>query len=152
MPTDPDRPAYEQLLATYGALLGTAAWALRRRGRPLAVPSPTDTALIGVAVFKLSRLVTKEKVLRPVREPFVESVERGAGSEVNSRPVRRGFRGAVGELLTCPFCISVWMSTGFVVMYAVAPTAARLVASAATADAVADVSQYAYTRLRASAE
>ena len=144
-----DRPAYEQLLATYGVLVGAAAFALRRRDRPLAVPSPADTALIGVAVFKLSRLVTKEKVLQPVREPFIEEVEHGAGSELNSQPARRGLRGAIGELLTCPFCISVWLSTALVTLFAVAPQAARLVASAASATAVADASQYAFARLRA---
>ena len=147
-----DRPAYEQLLATYGALVGTAAFALHRRGRTLAVPTPSDTALIGVAVFKLSRLVTKEKVLQPVREPFVEEVEGGAGSELNSRPASQGLRGAVGELLTCPFCISVWIATALVLLSAVAPRAARLVASGASATAVADASQYAFAALRAQAE
>jgi hypothetical protein len=147
-----DRPAYEQLLATYTALVGAAAWVLWRRGRPIAVPPPSETAVMGVAIFKLSRLVTKEKVLRPVREPFVEDVEPGAGSELNSKPARRGLKGAVGELLTCPFCISVWISTALMVLYAVAPRAARLVASAAAATAVADVSQYGFARLRSGAD
>jgi hypothetical protein len=147
-----DRPAYEQLLAVYAGLVGAGAWALRRSGRPLSVPPPAETAVMGVAVFKLSRLITKERVTQPLREPFVESVERGAGSELNARPARQGLRGAVGELLTCPFCISVWLSTALVLLYAVAPRATRLVASAATVSAVADFSQYGFARARSGAE
>jgi hypothetical protein len=147
-----DRPAYEALLATYGALVTAAAWGLHRSGRRLAVPSPADTVLLGTAVFKLSRIVTKEKVLRPVRDPFVEEVEPGAGSELNSTPAGRGVRGAVGELLTCPFCISVWLSTALVLLFAVAPRATRLIASTASTAAVADAAQYGFAALRSGAE
>ncbi|MDP1818763.1 MAG: DUF1360 domain-containing protein [Acidimicrobiales bacterium] len=143
-----ERPKYEPLLATYVTAAGLATLALRASGRRLAVPQPQDTLLLGIATFKLSRLLTKEKVLAPFREPFVEEAEPGDGSELNSKPAPTGVRGAIGELLTCPFCLSVWIATALTVLYAIAPRAARLVASGAAAVTVADVSQYGYTGLR----
>ena len=146
------RASYGPLLAAYAGLAGTSTLALRRRGRRVAVPGPTDVVLLGLATFKLSRLVTKEKVMAPVREPFVEQVEPGAGNEVNSTPGGRGVRRAVGELLTCPFCISVWIATVLTVAFAVVPRAARLAASGLAAVVVADTSQYAYSGLRKAAD
>jgi hypothetical protein len=142
--------------ASYGPLLiGYAAMALAlllgaRRFGPSSPPRPTasDVALIGMGTFKLSRLFAKEKVLQPVRAPFVEDVEPGADSEVNCAPAGTGLRRAVGELLTCPFCISVWIATIFVAAFAVVPRAVRLVGAGLTAVVVADTSQHLYTAVR----
>jgi Protein of unknown function (DUF1360) len=104
--------------------------------------------LLGLGTFKLSRLVTKEKVLQPVREPFVEHTSTGAGSEVESEPSGSGVRRAVGELLTCPFCISVWIATVLIAAFSIAPRAARLAAAGLAAVVVADTTQYAYSAFR----
>lgn len=152
MPSQRKTASYGPVLLAYAALAGMSAAGLRRRGRRVAVPAPTDVVLLGLATFKLSRIVTKEKVLEPVREPFVESVSPGSGSEVNSRPAGTGVRRAVGELLTCPFCVSLWIATVLTVAFAVVPRAARLVASALAAVVIADTSQYAYSGLRRVAE
>jgi hypothetical protein len=121
-----------------------------RRKRPGSLPHPTagDVALLGVATFKLSRLIAKEKVLSPVRQPFVERSEAGAGSELNSHPAGTGVRRALGELLTCPFCLSVWIATVLTASYALAPGATRLILAGLGAVAVADASQYGYAGLR----
>ena len=100
-------------------------------------------AFLGLATFRLSRLVTKDRVLRPLREPFVTEVEPGADAEVNSTPASSGLRGATGELLTCPFCVSVWIATALVVGFAAAPRATRLLAAGGSAVALADVAQHA---------
>jgi hypothetical protein len=141
--------SYGPLLAAYGAVATVFALLARRLG-PSRTPRPelSDALLIGLGTFKLSRLVTKEKVLQPLREPFVESTEPGADSEVNSSPGGTGVHRAVGELLTCPFCISVWIATVFVGAFAVAPRAVRLIASGLAAVVVADATQHAYTGLR----
>jgi len=145
------RVSYGPLLAVYAGGLAVAAGALRLTRRRLPEPRPADVLLIGAATFKLSRLVTKDKVLQPVREPFVARTSPGEGSEVNSAPAGTGTRRAVGELLTCPFCISVWIASGLTVAYAVAPRATRLLAAGLTEMAIADAAQYGYAALRRSA-
>ena len=148
--SQPKPAAYLPLLGAYAAFSGAMAFAVRRTR--MSEPQPADVVLLGVATFKLSRLVAKDKVMQPVREPFVESVEPGAGAELNSRPAGTGVRRALGELLTCPFCLSVWIATALTAMFAVSPRAARLVASGLAAVAVADSSQYAYSGLRRATE
>lgn len=109
-----NKPAasYGPLIAAYAAVASLAAGLVRWRGRPLPRPTAGDVLLIGAAVFRLSRLVTKDKVLQPLRRPFVERSDPGAAGEVNSQPTGSGLRRAVGELLTCPFCTSMWLATG----------------------------------------
>ena len=64
---------------------------VRRRGISACGRRSTATArCIAVAAFKLSRLVTKDKVTGFVRAPFTEFVEEGDGAEVNEAPARRG--------------------------------------------------------------
>lgn len=144
--------SYTPLLAAYVAVVATLVGVARRvRGPDLPQPTSSDVVLLGVATFKLSRLLTKEKVTQPLREPFVERTEPGDGSEVNCEPAGTGIRRSVGELLTCPFCISVWFATAFTAVFSMAPRVARLVAGGLTAAVVADVSQYAYAGARKAA-
>jgi len=50
-----------------------------------------------------------------------------------------GVKHAVGELLTCPFCLAQWVGTAFVFGYATAPRATRLAALTMTTVAGSDV-------------
>ncbi len=145
-------PSYVPIIAAYGSAVGTAALAIRLSRRRIAVPDLRDVLLLGVGTFKLSRLIAKDKVMQPVREPFVRSTEPGDGAEVNSEPGGAGTRRALGELLTCPFCVSVWVATALSVAFAVAPRATRLVAGGLGAMALADVGQYGFSSFRAVAE
>jgi uncharacterized protein DUF1360 len=145
---DDQSVSYTPLLAVYAGGVAVAAGVLRLTRRRLPDPRLTDVLLIGAATFKLSRLVTKDKVLQPVRRPFVARTEPGEGPEVNSEPAGTGVRRAVGELLTCPFCMSVWIAGAMTVGYALAPRATRLVAAGLTEMAIADGAQYAYAQLR----
>jgi hypothetical protein len=141
--------SYGLLLTAYGAMSSVLVIVVRQLGPPRAPrPGLSDAVLMGLGTFKLSRLVTKDKVLQPLRAPFVESAKPGRGSEINSQPAGTGLRRALGEVLTCPFCVSVWIATVFVAAFAVAPRAARLVASGLAAAAVADTSQYAYSGIQ----
>src|SRR5688500_13510715 len=146
--------SYGPLLAAYLALASALAFAVRRSARHgggLTRPRISDVLLVGLGTFKLSRLVTKEKVLQPVREPFVVETEPAEGSEVNNEPAGTGIRRALGELLTCPFCMSMWIAPVFTAAFTMAPRAARVIASGLAAVVIADASQYAYTGLRKAA-
>jgi hypothetical protein len=141
---------YAMLFATYATATGLGVLTgVRRRGVPR--PTLTDGALLAVAAFKLSRLVTKDKVTGFVRAPFTEFVEEGDGAEVNEAPRGDGLRHAIGELLTCPFCFNQWAATGLAVAWLHAPRATRDVNALLAASAAADVLHVAWTKLESQA-
>src|SRR5688500_3590115 len=117
-----DHPTFGHatLLATYSAGVVLAGTYLGRRRRPLAMPGPSDLALLGLATFKLSRLMTRERVTRPLRAPFTEGEPAPEGDGVVEAPAGGQLRRAVGELLTCPFCASVWVGTAATLAFAAA--------------------------------
>ena len=147
---DPERLAgYAALIGVYSAGIAGFGLYLRASGRrlPRRIP-PTDVALLGVATFKLSRLVSRSSVTGVVRAPFTRRKGRLKGPEVQDLPRGRGMRRSVGELLTCPFCIAQWLGTLLVGSYAVAPDGTRMAATALSAVAVADVLQYGHAALQ----
>ncbi|HXV57493.1 MAG TPA: DUF1360 domain-containing protein, partial [Gaiellaceae bacterium] len=76
--------------------------------------------------------------------PFTEYEEKGAPAEVEERPRGEGARRAVGELVSCPYCLDQWVASGFAVGAVFAPRASRLVAGVFAVVAVADFLQLAY--------
>ena len=63
-----------------------------------------------------------------------------------------GMRHAVGELITCPFCVSQWIATSLTVGILVAPRPTRVVASVFAAVAGSDFLQFAYAAAEQAAE
>ncbi|HUB72716.1 MAG TPA: DUF1360 domain-containing protein [Solirubrobacteraceae bacterium] len=144
----PPLAAYGSFIALFGTLAaGFAAW-LWRSGRTLPERLDTrDLLLVSIAAHKLARLITKDRVTSAVRAPFT-SFEHDAGpAEVEERARGRGLRRALGEVLTCPYCLDLWISAAFTAGFVVAPRAARWSASAVSALFGADVLQIAYKRL-----
>lgn len=144
-----DRPlgSLAVISATYASLVAVGAW--RLRGKPL--PEHVnfgDVAVLSVATHKLSRIVAKESVTAPLRAPFTE-LQGGAGAgEIHERVRGTGLRKAIGELVTCPFCLSVWVATALAFGYVLAPRLTRLTAMVLTAVTGADMLQFAYVRLK----
>ncbi|HEY8431132.1 MAG TPA: DUF1360 domain-containing protein [Sandaracinaceae bacterium] len=105
-----------------GALLGD------RRRVPLA-----DLLVLGTATHEISRIVSKERVTRTIRKPFVEVMPDG-----HEEPFDHGPRRALGELLTCPYCIAPWIALALGTAYRLAPSATRTYASVMSIAAVSD--------------
>jgi hypothetical protein len=149
-PAAPERPlgSYAVLSAVFlSAAGGFAAW-LARSGRDLPERvSVADMALLAVATQKASRLLTKDRVTAAVRAPFTHFQEDGGPSEVEERARGTGLRRAVGELLTCPFCLSLWIAAAFTAALIVAPRQTRWLASVLVTVAGSDALQIAYVRL-----
>ncbi|HEX5762668.1 MAG TPA: DUF1360 domain-containing protein [Solirubrobacterales bacterium] len=143
-----ERPPLLSYLATMGIFNGVFAAALlvaKRSGRELPERVElTDVALIGVASHKLSRLVSKEKVTAPLRAPFTELEGRGGPAELEERSRGEGPRKVVGELLTCPFCLSLWIVAGFSLGLLFVPRLTRFLAAVFSAMGIADFLQVAY--------
>src|SRR3954451_21002515 len=140
-------------MGVYVGLVGTAAAAIRASGKELPTRIPLgDAVLLTVGTFRLARRIAKDPVTAPVRAPFVSY--RGTSGEAEvAEQVREhgGVKHAVGELLTCPFCMAQWVGTGFVLGYVTAPRAPRLAALTMTMVAGSDVLQFIYDAIQSGA-
>jgi hypothetical protein len=133
-------------MGVYLGLVSAGAAAVRAGGRELPDRIPLgDAALLTLATFRLSRRIAKDPVTSPLRAPFTR-FEGASGHAEVAEEVREhgGAKHAVGELLTCPFCLAQWVATGLVFGYATAPRATRLAALAMTMVAGSDVLQFVY--------
>jgi len=138
---------YGALVLAFNASLVGFLVAAERRGRLPERYAPGDVALLAVASFKLSRLITKDRVTSVIRAPFTRFQEDVGHGEVAEAARGTGLRRALGELLVCDFCLAQWTAAGFVGLFAVAPRPARTLSAMWTAHAAADVLQVGYTRL-----
>src|SRR5829696_8811529 len=133
-------------MGVYLGLVSAGAAAVRASGLQLPdrIP-PGDAALLAVATFRLARRIAKDPVTAPLRAPFT-SFQGPSGHAEVAEEVREhgGVKHAVGELLTCPFCLAQWVATGLVFGYATAPRATRLAALTMTMVAGSDILQFVY--------
>ncbi|MPQ96981.1 DUF1360 domain-containing protein [Modestobacter sp. I12A-02628] len=133
-------------MGVYLGLVSAAAGAIRVSGRELPTRIPlADAVLLTVGTFRLARRIAKDPVTSPLRAPFT-SYQGTSGEAEIAEEVREhgGVKHAVGELLTCPFCLAQWVGTGFVLGYVTAPRATRLAALTMTMVAGSDVLQFVY--------
>ena len=137
-------------MGVYLSLVTAGAAAVRASGRELPDRIPLgDAVLLTLATFRLARRIAKDPVTAPVRAPFTTFQGPSGHAEV-AEEVREhgGVKHAVGELLTCPFCLAQWVGTGFVFGYATAPRATRLAALTMTTVAGSDVLQFVYDAIQ----
>jgi hypothetical protein len=145
-----DLAGFSGSMATYAALVTSALAAGRAGGQELPERYAAGDLLLGaVATHKLARLLAKGGVTSPLRAPFTRFEEAAGSSEhVEEAFAGHGVRHTVGELLTCPFCLAVWLGTAYVGGLAVAPRATRAVGAVMSVVAGSDFLQHAYARLR----
>jgi len=98
-----------------------------------------------VATHKLSRIIAKDPVTSPLRVPFT-TFEGTSGPAELAEDVRSGSgrKKTIGELVSCPFCLGMWVSTGFTAGHVFAPRATRLAVTTLAALAGSDFLQFAY--------
>ncbi|HEX2133598.1 MAG TPA: DUF1360 domain-containing protein [Actinophytocola sp.] len=150
---DKDRPlgGYVAVMGCYAAFLGV----LTGVGRALGIRLPErigvqDTVLLCLATHKASRLLSKDAVTSPLRAPFTRYEEPAGEGEVNESVRGTGARHAIGELVSCPFCLGVWISSGLTAGMVLAPRATRVVLTGLTAVAGSDAIQLLYDRAKPS--
>ena len=149
---DEARPlrGYLTTMTTFGGVIAGLTALHRALGRPPPERvSTSDVVLISIATHKLSRILAKDAVTSPLRAPFTRYQAPAGAAELNE-VVRHsgGVRHAVGELVTCPFCMAAWVATGLTAGLAFAPRFTRLVATAGTAVAAADFLHLAYDAVK----
>lgn len=147
-----DRPlgGYVALLGAYGAIVGAGAGLVRWRGARLPERfSSSDLALMAVATYKISRIVTKDPVTSPVRAPVTRFEGPTGAGEISDSVRGSGLRHALGELLTCPFCIGQWIVTVLAFSMVISPRVTRFAASLFVTLTGSDLLQLAYSKAQA---
>nr|WP_173745364.1 DUF1360 domain-containing protein [Actinoplanes sp. TFC3] len=146
---------YVAMMGTFGALAAGVTTAAKLTGRPVPDrPATADVVLVSIATHKLSRLIAKDSITSPLRAPFTRYSEPAGSGEINEEVRDEGssLRHSVGELVSCPFCLAVWVATGLTTGLVFAPRVTRLAATVFTATAVSDFLQMAYSMAKEAAE
>ena len=143
---DEDRPlaSYTAFIAAYTGFVATALTVAQRTGRTRRRLSAGDLALLVVATFQMSRLLSKDSIASPLRAPFTRYESPGPPGESVESPRGGGLRHALGELVACPFCLSQWIATFFVFGFVFFPLPTRWVATILCARAGSDFLQFAH--------
>ncbi|HET7271356.1 MAG TPA: DUF1360 domain-containing protein [Rubrobacter sp.] len=142
-------------LLSYGVLAGifTLVFAVfllvaRVTGRP--IPERVDArdiALLGMATHKVSLVGSQDAITSPLRAPFTELREKESPKKIDEKPRGEGLRKSVGELLTCKFCLSVWIASFFTYGLVLVPRITRLVAGVFAVVTVSDHLHQVYKTL-----
>ncbi len=89
----------------------------------------------------------------PLRAPFTRYEGSAGPAEVSEDVREQGqLRHSLGELLTCPFCLDMWVATVFTIGLVFAPRFTRLAAGTFTVLTGADFLQLAYAMAQQSAQ
>ena len=145
----------EQRLYSYATLMGLfnlifAVFLLLVKGTGRALPERVDTkdlALLGVATHKLSLIGAQDAVTSPLRAPFTELQEKESPKSLDEKPRGKGLRRSVGELLTCQFCLGMWVASLFTYGLVLAPRVTRLIATVFTVVTISDHLHQTYKAL-----
>jgi len=146
MPDDrPPYRAYASIVGTFVAGLGAVSGIAAARKQPVQEFRTIDLAMLGLATFKASRTLARDKVTSFVREPFVEGqAYDGTGEEpVHDTELRQ----ALGELVTCTRCVGTWIGASLASLTILAPRTGRLMTSVLAAGAVNDWLQAGFSAL-----
>jgi hypothetical protein len=102
---------YAILVGLFTVAFGSALAASAKDEDELPELKWSDLVLLGVATHKLSRIVTKDVVTSPFRAPFVEFKKDAGAGEVEEEARGEGLQEAVGDLITCPYCMAPWIAS-----------------------------------------
>ena len=137
-----ERPPYHAYAGLVGTFLAGLALA-SRASHPERELRAVDLVALGLATFKASRTLSRDKVASFLREPFVEE-EAYDGHE---HPAGTGVRRAVGELVTCTRCVGTWVAASLAASLTVTPRFGRLLVWTLDAAAVNDFLQAGFVAL-----
>lgn len=76
--------------------------------------------VLGLAAFRLTRLIVFDKIMEPFRRPFfseIEEKDEQGKVEIYLIPKEKGIRRWIGELLSCYWCTGFWVSLGLTFLY-----------------------------------
>jgi hypothetical protein len=143
----PDEPrplrGYAALAFVFNGAVAAYAVSYARSGRKLPNRIPlSDLFLLAAGTYKLSRLLSKDKVTSFLRAPFTRyQGEEDRPTEISEQPRGSGLQRSIGQLLVCPYCLAQWVAAGFLATYLRQPRIARATAALFTIVAASDLLQ-----------
>lgn len=138
---------YATLAAVFTVTLGTALIHVSRTRRVARIGAG-DVLLLGLATHQLSTIVAKDRVLAPFRAPFVKYEESAGAGELTESSRGEGLRKAIGDLVTCPYCMAPWVGGAMVFGFAKKPKLTRWIAATFATVAIADALHQGYAALK----
>ena len=130
---------YAALAAVFWA--GVLAAARGGRERAAEPTSLGDLLALGLASSRIGSVVAEDRVTIFLRRPF-------ADGPAALEPRGEGLSRAVGELVTCAHCVSLWAAGALASAHLVRPRETRFVARVLAAYAVAEAARPLLARLR----
>lgn len=85
-----------------------------------------DLVLLGLATFRLGRMIAFDRVAEPLRSPFTRTTLDYSGAGNTVVPRGEGVQQALGQLISCPICVGTWVAAVLVVLYYLWPEPTRL--------------------------
>jgi hypothetical protein len=98
-----------------------------------------DIVLIGIATFRLGRMIAFDRIMDPLRVPFSKVVDDNSGEGKTVVPRGSGFRQAMGQLIVCPTCVGTWVAAVLVALMLVYPAGTRIFLYATAAVGIAEL-------------
>lgn len=139
--------AYATLVGVFSSIFALFLLVTRLTGRELPERVKlADLALLGVAAHKLSYLITNASVLSFLRAPVTELQEVKSPTKLDEEPRGSGLQKALGNLLTCQFCLGMWVTAFFSYGLVLSPRITRFVASIFSILAISDFLHQTYKR------
>ncbi len=123
--TTAEQATYLGLISGFTALAGAFTLYARERGKSADVGG-FDFFLLSLATYRAGKLVAGDKVMEPVRAPFVEN-KGGEPDDEEVEPKGGGVQRAIGELIACSTCVGTWAAAFLVYGLKVAPLPTRAV-------------------------
>lgn len=142
-------------LASYAALAGAfnlifAVFLLVSRLTGRSIPERVETRdilIFGAATHKLSWLLAREPITSPIRAPFTQLEEVKSPTKAEEKPRGTGLQHTIGELLTCHFCLGMWVAAFFSYTFVLFPRVARLIGAIFAVLAISDHIHQTYKAL-----
>jgi hypothetical protein len=135
--------SYFALTAAFNALAAAGLVAAHRAGRLPERFAAADLALAGFATYRVARLLARDRVTSFLRAPFTRFEDDAGHGEVEESARGRGPQRALGELMICPNCLSLWVAASFTGGLIGAPRVTRAVAAGFTVEGIADALELA---------
>lgn len=88
-----------------------------------AIQNVAKVAVLGLATFRLTKLVTTDEATRPIREAILHS---------HHNPKLEYF-------FSCPWCVSIWAGAGLVALEKFAPNISKSTQSVLAASAITGI-------------
>jgi hypothetical protein len=100
---------------------------------------PFDLALLGLATFRLGRMVAYDRIAEPLREPFTQTVPDPTGAGETVEPRGEGVRLALGQAISCPICSGTWIAAALVYGLHSLPNPTRLFLAMISSTGIAEL-------------